>query len=152
PDDGLETFTAVRSRLFGIAYRILRRPAEAEDVVQEVWMRWHSTNRSAVMDPTAFLARITARLCINVARSSRLRQETSIENALFEPVDLDSDPGLSAQRSQQLGGAMLVLLEKLSPAQRAAFILRTAFDYSYRQIADLLQLEEAHARQLVSRA
>lgn len=151
-DDGLSAFASVRPRLFGIAYRMLGSAAEAEDIVQDVWLRWQSANRSAVENPAAFLATATTRLCINLAQSAQSRREAYVGTWLPEPVDTSGDPGLGAERGEALKLAMLVLLEKLSPTERAAYILREAFDYSYRQIADILQTEEANARQLVSRA
>ena len=151
-DDGLSAFFPVRARLFGIAYRMLGSTAQADDIVQDVWLRWQSTNRSAVENPPAFLATTTTRLCINLAQSAHSRHETYIETWLPEPVDTSGDPGLRAERGEALRLAMRVLLEKLSPTERAAYVLREAFDYSYRQIADILQMEEANTRQLVSRA
>ena len=151
-DDGLSAFVGVRPRLFGIAYRMLGSAAEAEDVVQDVWLRWQSTNRKAVENPPAFLATTTTRLCINLAQSAHTRRESYVGTWLPEPVDTSSDPGLGAERSEALKLAVLLLLEKLSPTERAAYVLREAFDYSYGQIADILQMEEANVRQLVSRA
>src|SRR5882762_525861 len=151
-DDGLSAFAGVRPRLFGIAYRMLGSAAEAEDVVQDVWLRWQSTNRGAVENPPAYLATTTTRLCINLAQSAHTRRETYIGTWLPEPVDTSSDPRIGAERSEALKLAVLMLLEKLSPTERAPYVLREAFDYSYRQIADILQMEEANVRQLVSRA
>jgi RNA polymerase sigma-70 factor (TIGR02957 family) len=151
-DDGLSAFAPVRPRLFGIAYRMLGSAAEAEDIVQDVWLRWQSTNRSVVENPPAFLATTATRLCINLAQSAQSRHETYIGTWLPEPVDTSSDPGLGAERGEALKLAVLVLLEKLSPTERAAYVLREAFDYPYRQTADILQMEEANVRQLVSRA
>jgi RNA polymerase sigma-70 factor (TIGR02957 family) len=151
-DDGLSAFAGARPRLFGIAYRMLGSAAEAEDIVQDVWLRWQTANRNAVENPSAFLATVTTRLCINLAQSAQARRETYIGTWLPEPVDTSSDPGLGAERGEALKLAVLVLLEKLPPTERAAYILREAFDYSYRQIADILQMEEANTRQLVSRA
>lgn len=150
--DGLSAFTEVRPRLFGIAYRMLGSAAEAEDIVQDVWLRWQATDRSVVENPPAFLATITTRMCINFAQSAHSRRETYVGPWLPEPVDTSSDPALGAERGEALGLAILLLLEKLSPTERAAYVLREAFDYSYREIADILQIEEANARQLVSRA
>ncbi len=150
--DGLLAFATVRPRLFAIAYRMLRNAADAEDIVQDVWLQWQSTNRSVVENPLAFLATTTTRLCINVAQSAHSRYETCSETWHLEPVDTSTDPGLGAERGEALWLAVLILLEKLTPAERAAYILREAFDYSYRQIANVLQMEEANTRQLVSRA
>src|ERR1700756_5169696 len=151
-DDGLSAFAPVRPRLFGIAYRMLGSAAEAEDIVQDVWLRWQSANRSSVENPPAFLATTTTRLCINLAQSAQSRRETYIGTWLPEPVDTSSDPGLGAERGEALQLAVLLLLEKLTPTERAAYVLREAFDYPYREIADILQIEKKNARQLVSRA
>ena len=120
--------------------------------MQDVWLRWQQTNRRAVENPAAFLATTTTRLCINLLQSAQARRETYVGTWLPEPVDTSGDPRLGAERGEALQLAVLLLLEKLSPTERAAYVLREAFDYSYRQIADILQLEEANARQLASRA
>jgi RNA polymerase sigma-70 factor (TIGR02957 family) len=151
-DDGLSAFADVRPRLFGIAYRMLGSVAEAEDIVQDTWLRWQVTDRSVVDNPGAFLATTTTRLCINLIQSAPSRRETYVGTWLPEPVGTSSDPALGAERREALGLAILLLLEKLSPTERAAYVLREAFDYSYRQIADILQMEEANTRQIVSRA
>jgi RNA polymerase sigma-70 factor (ECF subfamily) len=151
-DDGLSVFAHVRPRLFGIAYRMLGSSAEAEDIVQDVWLRWQSTNRGSVENPPAYLTTTTTRLCINLVQSAHTRRETYVGTWLPEPVDTSSDPGLGAERGEALKLAVLLLLEKLSPTERCAYILREAFDYSYHQIADILQTEEANVRQLVCRA
>ena len=151
-DDGLSAFAGVRPRLFGIAYRMLGSAADAEDVVQGVWLRWQSINRESVENPPAFLATTTTRTCINLVQSAQKRHETYIGTWLPEPVDTSSDPGLGAERSEALKLAILLLLEKLSPTERAAYVLRQAFDYPYDDIASILQMEKANVRQLVSRA
>jgi len=151
-DDGLSAFMSVRSRLFGIAYRMLGSAAEAEDIVQDVWVRWQTANRSVVRDAPAFLATTTRRLAINLLQSARSRRETGVGLCLPEPVDTSADPGSGAERSEALEVAILILREKLSPSQRAAYILREAFDYAYGEIAAMLRLEEANTRQLVTRA
>ena len=152
PANGLSAFTEIRPRLFAIAYRILQSTAEAEDVVQEVWLRWQQTNRSAVQDVPAFLATTTTRLCLNIVQSARSRCETFVGPWLPETVDTQSDPELGAIRGAGLKLAIMMLLERLSPAERAVYILREAFDYSYRQIAEILRIAEANSRQLVVRA
>ena len=151
-DDGVSAFSKVRQRLFGIAYRMLESAAEAEDIVQDVWLRWQSTNRSLVENPPAFLATITTRLCINLLQAAHSRCETHIETSLPEPANNNSDPGLGAERAEALRLAVRVLLEKLSATERAAYILREAFDYSYARIAEILQMGQANIRQLISRA
>src|ERR1700690_4133046 len=128
-DDGLSAFAEVRPRLFGIAYRMLGSAAEAEDIVQDVWLRWQATDRSVVEHPPAFLAKTTTRLCINLAQSAPSRHETYMGTWLPEPVDTSGDPALGAERGEALKLAIVVLLEKLSPTERAAYVLREAFDY-----------------------
>ena len=151
-DDALTVFQAVRRRLFGIAYRMLGSASEAEDVVQETWLRWQGTDRSVVQDPPAFLATAATRLAINALQSARVRRETYIGPWLPEPVDTSNDPTLGAERAEALGYAVLVMLERLTPTERAAYVLREAFGYSYAQISEIVQLSEPAARQLVSRA
>ena len=151
-DDGLAAFMSVRSRLFGIAYRMLGSAAEAEDVVQDVWVRWQTADRSLVRDAAAFLAATTTRLAINVMQSARSRRETSGLCWLPEPVDHSADPGMNAERGQALASGMRLLLERLTPIERAAYILREALDYPYREIANVLRVGEANARQVVTRA
>ncbi|MFI0454185.1 sigma-70 family RNA polymerase sigma factor [Actinomadura sp. 6N118] len=151
-DQAAATFIEVRPRLFGIAYRMLASSAEAEDIVQETWLRWQNTEHSTIANPAAFLALITTRLSINAAQSARARRETYIGPWLHEPIDTSIDPATGAERGEALELALLLLLEKLTPAQRAAYILREAFDYPYEQIAEIIQLSPANVRQLVSRA
>jgi RNA polymerase sigma-70 factor (ECF subfamily) len=151
-DDGLSAFLSVRRRLFGIAYRMLGSAAEAEDIVQDVWVRWQTTDRRVVRDASAFLVTTTTRLAINVIQSARSRRETYVGPWLPEPIDTSADPRLGAERGEALEFAVLMLLEKLSPTERAAYVLREAFEYPYREIAGMLRLEEANTRQLVTRA
>ncbi|MGW4928340.1 RNA polymerase sigma-70 factor [Agromyces sp. NPDC004153] len=151
-DDALAVFQSVRRRLFGIAYRMLGSASEAEDIVQEAWLRWQGTDRSVVQDPPAFLATTTTRLAINALQSARARRETYIGPWLPEPVDTSQDPTLGAERTEALGYAVLVMLERLTPTERAAYVLREAFGYSYAQIHEIIGVSEAAARQLVSRA
>ncbi|WP_350347692.1 RNA polymerase sigma-70 factor [Agromyces sp. G08B096] len=150
--DALTVFTAVRGRLFGIAYRMLGSATEAEDLVQETWVRWQGTDRGAVQDPPAFLATTTTRLAINALQSARVRRETYIGPWLPEPVDTSQDPTLGAERAEALGFAVLTMLERLTPTERAAYVLREAFAYDYAQISEVVQLSEPAVRQLVSRA
>ncbi|NUP52122.1 MAG: RNA polymerase sigma-70 factor [Catenulispora sp.] len=151
-DRAAEVFTGLRPRLFGIAYRMLSSATEAEDLVQEAWLRWQNTDRGVIRDPAAFLAATTTRLAINALQSARVRRETYIGPWLPEPVDTSADPYLGAERGEALQFAALLLMEKLTPNERAAYILREAFDYGYREIADILRSTEPAVRQLVSRA
>ena len=145
-------FQTVRPRLFGIAYRVLGNASEADDVVQETWIRWQGTDRRTVRDAAAFLATATTRLAINVAQSARARRETYIGPRVVDRVDAAANPSLDAEQGDALESAVRMLLQKLSPAERAAYVLREAFDYPYRHIAQVLALSEANARQLVTRA
>lgn len=151
-DDALSIFLEMRPRLFGIAYRILGSAADADDVVQDVWLKWQVTDRSAVRNPPAFLTTATTRLAINLAQSARAQREKYAGPWLPEPVDTSLDAFLGAERDDALELAVLVLLEKLSPTERAAYVLREAFNYPYPEIADILKLTEANVRQHVSRA
>lgn len=146
------SFHEVRPRLFGIAYRVLGSATDADDVVQDAWLRWHRTNRSEVRDTASFLATTTTRLAINVIQSARARHETQIEPRLFDRVDTHADPSIDAQRAEAVEHALGALLERLSPAERAVYVLREAFDYPYRRISEVLPLSEANARQLLTRA
>ena len=145
-------FAEVRSRLFGIAYRMLGSVSEAEDIVQETWVRWQTCDRSMVRNAPAFLATTATRLAINVGQSARVRRETYVGPWLPEPVETSADPELGALHGEALEFAVLLILEKLSPTERAAYVLRQAFDYPYEQIAEVIQQTEGNARQLVSRA
>jgi RNA polymerase sigma-70 factor (ECF subfamily) len=131
---------------------MLGSAAEAEDIVQDAWLRWQGTDRTAVKDPPAFLATATTRLAITFAQSARSRRETYIGPWLPEPIDTSGDPRLGAEKAEALEFAVLLLLEKLSPTERAAYVLREAFDYSYDQIANTIRSTESNARQLVTRA
>ena len=145
-------FQTVRPRLFGIAYRVLGSASEADDVVQETWIRWQNADRGEVRDAAAFLATTALRLAINVTQSARARRETHIGTQLDDALDVTADPAHDAERRDALETALRTLLQKLSPTERAAFVLREAFDYPYARIARVLKLSEANARQLVTRA
>ncbi|MFE5214034.1 MULTISPECIES: RNA polymerase sigma factor SigJ [unclassified Streptomyces] len=155
-DDSLraaaEAFERLRPRLFGIAYRVLGSVSEAEDVVQDVWVRWQGTDRGAVLDPGAYLAKAATRLAVNVARSARVRREAYVGPWLPEPVDTSVDPQVGAERGEALELAVLLVLQRLNPVERAAYVLREAFAYAYDEIAGILELSQANTRQIVSRA
>ena len=148
----VESFEGLRPRLFGIARRVLGNPADADDVVQDAWMRWQRTDRSQVRDATAFLVTMTARLALTAGQSARARREIAASPLLVEAADLGADPSLDAERREALELALVTLLENLTPAERAAYILREAFEYPHRRIAQVLGLSETNARQLVARA
>ena len=151
-DGATAVFLRSRSRLFGVAYRMLGTVAEAEDAVQETWVRWQTADRSHVHDPVAYLVSVTTRLAINISRSVQSRRETYIGPWLPEPVDTSADLTLGAERGEALELAVLLLLERLPPTERAAYVLREAFEYSHHQIAEVLELTESNVRQIVTRA
>ncbi|MGI5499677.1 RNA polymerase sigma-70 factor [Lentzea sp. CA-135723] len=145
-------FDRARPRLFGIAYRVLGSVADAEDVVQDTWLRFDRTDPASITNPGAFLATTATRLAINAATSARARREVYVGPWLPEPVSTEDDPALGAERAEALDLAVLVLMERLTPKERAAYVLREAFAYPFRQIAEVLETSEPHARQLAKRA
>jgi RNA polymerase sigma-70 factor (ECF subfamily) len=145
-------FQAARPRLFGIAYRVLGSASEAEDVVQETWFRWHGADRGNVRDVAAFLATTTMRLAINVSQSARARRETCVDTWLVDQVDAAANPSADAEQGEALEAGVRMLTQKLTPPERAAYVLREAFDHPYAHIAQVLALSDANARQLVTRA
>jgi RNA polymerase sigma-70 factor (TIGR02957 family) len=144
-------FEEQRARLFGLAYRLLGSAADAEDVVQDTYVRWSGADQAAIVAPPVWLARVATNLCLNRLASARARREVYIGPWLPEPV-LTSDgtlgPMESAAQRDSVSLALLVLLERLTPAERAVFVLREAFGYGYRDIAAILRLSEANCRQL----
>lgn len=151
-EEATSVFVALRPRLMSIAHRILGNAAEAEDVVQEAWVRWQNTDRTRVFNPPAFLARTTARLAFNILQSARSRHETGFGPEYAEVADAGPGPAAGVERTESLEAALRLLLENLDPPERAAYVLRVAFDYPHSQIADNLRLSRDHSRQLVSRA
>jgi RNA polymerase sigma factor (sigma-70 family) len=151
-DDGLSTFMSVRPNLLGVAYRMLRSAAEAEDIVQDAWVRWQTADRRLVRDAAAFLMTTVTRLAINVMQSARWRREERVKFRQREPVDTSADSGLEAERREAVEVSVQILLQKLSQTERAAYVLREAFGYEHRDIAKVLRLEDANARQVVTRA
>jgi RNA polymerase sigma-70 factor (ECF subfamily) len=151
-DELADEFAQMRPRLFGIAYRMLGGVADAEDIVQDVWVKWQAQDRASVRDAMAFLVTMTTRLAVNATQTARARRETYVGPWLPEPVDTTADPVLGAERGEALEVAVLVLLEKLTPTERAAFVLREAFDYPYSRIAEVLETTEVNTRKLLSRA
>ena len=149
---GTASFQIVRPRLFGIAYRVLGSANEADDVVQDAWIRWQRTDRGKIRDPAAFLATMTARLALTVGQSAHARREICSGPLQADAVDAGYDPPRVAERGEALELGLLALLEKLSATERAAYMLREAFEYPHRRIAEVLGLSEANARQLVTRA
>jgi RNA polymerase sigma-70 factor (TIGR02957 family) len=151
-----ELLEELRPRSFAIAYRMLGSVAEAEDVVQEALLGLHGALESdeRIASPPAYLATVTTRLAINELRSARVRRESYVGEWLPEPIITDGrdDPALHAELADSLSLALLVVLESLTPEQRAVLLLRDAFDYSYAEIARIVDKSEAAVRQMASRA
>ncbi|MCI4566682.1 RNA polymerase sigma-70 factor [Lysobacter sp. CFH 32150] len=150
--DPVQPFEAVRPRLMGLAYRLLGSRSDAEDVLQEAWLRWHQADRSAIRDVEGWLVTATTRLGIDRLRSVRTERNAYPGPWLPEPLTVDASPEDLADVSSQVSLAFLSLLEKLGPEERAAFLLKEIFDYDYAQIAGLLGHAEANCRQMVHRA
>ncbi|WP_426362735.1 RNA polymerase sigma-70 factor [Streptomyces sp. E-08] len=152
-----ELFEEHRPMLLGVAYRMLGRTADAEDVVQEAWLRWTAADRAAVREPRAFLVRITTRLAVDRLRQAQARRESYIGPWLPEPLVTDFGPAApdTAERAllaDSVSLAVLVVLESLSPLERAVFVLREAFGFPFGEIATALDRSEAAVRQLAGRA
>ena len=148
------SFEPHRRRLLGLAYRMLGSIAEAEDAVQEAYLRWHDTDRETVAEPRAFLITTTTRICLDVLKSARVRREEYVGPWLPDPVTDTAAlaPDAQTEMAEDLSVALLLALERLSPLERAAFLLHDVFDYSFTQVADTLGRNEAACRQLASRA
>ena len=151
-DADAASFEAARPRLFGIAYRVLSDRARADDVVQDAWIRWQTTDRAAVRDAAAFLATTTTRLALNVVQSAHRRHERAPGPQVIEMIAAGVDPAQDVERREALALALRALRETLNPTERAAYLLREAYDYRYREVGDVLGLSEANARQVVTRA
>ena len=150
-----DVFEAHRSKLFGVAYRMLGSASEAEDVVQDAWLRYSGSARGdEVRSPEAFLTTIVTRLCLDRLKSARASRQEYVGPWLPEPllVDEKSGPEQSAVLAESVSLAFMVLLETLTPEERAAFLLREIFDYDYDAIADTLGTTATNCRQLVHRA
>jgi RNA polymerase sigma-70 factor (ECF subfamily) len=154
-NDAAAEFTAHRGRMFGLAYRMLGSAVDAEDVVQDAFLRWSGADRSVIVAPGAWLARTVTNLCLDLLTSARVRRERYVGPWLPEPVlteDGALGPDDQAQRRDSVSLAMLALLERLTPTERAAFVLREAFAYDHASIAEVLGCSTVNARQLHSRA
>jgi RNA polymerase sigma-70 factor (ECF subfamily) len=152
--DPSASFEPHRRRLLGLAYRMLGSMAEAEDAVQEAYLRWHDVDREAVVEPRAFLTTTTTRICLDVLKSARARREEYVGPWLPDPVTDTAAlaPDAQTEIAEDLSVALLLALDALSPLERAAFLLHDVFDYSFTQVADTLGRNEAACRQLASRA
>ncbi|GAA0583266.1 sigma-70 family RNA polymerase sigma factor [Kribbella sandramycini] len=150
--EAVEVFVRLRPRLVRIAHRILSGASEAEDVVQETWLRWQRTDRTAIRNPQALLVTTTTRIALNVAQSGRRRHEVPMDFGSVEILDTAADPATRAENHQAAEQVLLVMLASLSRAERTAYLLREVHDCSYEQIAATLDIELANSRQLVCRA
>src|SRR5688572_25553003 len=150
----LPAFNSHRSLLFGIAYRMLGRVSEAEDIVQEVWLRWQKQDAAAIESAKAWLVATTTRLCIDQLRLARREREEYYGVWLPEPLMplTESDPGRAAELADSLSMAFMLMLESLGPAERAVFLLREVFGYEYSETAAIVGKSEANCRQIVRRA
>jgi RNA polymerase sigma-70 factor (ECF subfamily) len=155
-DDAAETFAELRPLLFSIAYRMLGSVGDAEDVVQDAFLRHRDASAAGtpVESPKAYLSAVVTRLSIDHLRSARVRRETYPGEWLPEPIlaDRDDDPAAAAERADTLSMAFLLVLERLSPVERAVFLLHDVFGYGYDEIAPIVGKSEANCRQLALRA
>src|SRR5499427_6825359 len=148
------SFEPYRRRLLGLAYRMLGSMADAEDAVQETYLRWHRADRDKVSEPRAFLMTTTTRICLDVLTSARARHEQYVGPWLPEPV-LDTAglaPDSRTELAEDLSIALLLILDRLSPLERAAFLLHDVFDFAFGEVATTLERSEAACRQLAARA
>jgi RNA polymerase sigma-70 factor (ECF subfamily) len=148
-----EAFAACRARLLGIAYGLLGELTEAEDVVQDAWLRWHQADRGEVRNAEAFLVTVTTRLALDRLRSARARREVYVGPWLPEPLVTDPEtPESKAIEAERLSLALLGALERLNPVERAVLVLRDVFDLEYAEIADVLEKTPSNVRQIAVRA
>ncbi len=148
PDDGTQIFETHRPRLVRLAYRMLGSITEAEDVVQDAWLRWQQADRTTVDTPAAFLSRIVTRLCLDVMKSARSRRETYVGSWLPEPMIEEPDE----MDQDDLTLTLMLALERLSPLERAAFLLHDVFGVPLDEVAVTVEREPAAVRQLAARA
>lgn len=150
-EDGFERH---RARLFGLAYRMLGGVADAEDIVQDAYLRWRATDRAGVANPDAYLSRIVTNMCLDQMRSARARRETYIGPWLPEPLIADDrdPPGHAVEVAHDVSVALMLALERLSPLERAAFLLHDVFDQPFDSIGETLGRSAAACRQLAARA
>ena len=150
--EAARVFDGHRDLLVSVAYRILGSVTDAEDAVQEAWIRWSGVDYTEVADPRAFLVRVTTRLAIDRLRRAKARRESYVGPWLPEPILTRQDPAEDVAMAESVSMAMLVVLETLSPLERAVFVLREAFGMPYAEIADVLGRKEEAVRQLARRA
>lgn len=149
---GQDPYLRHRRLLFATAYRMLGSVADAEDVLQDAWLTWHRADRSAVRDPRAYLVRTVTNLALNRLTSARAQREKYVGPWLPEPLLTSPDAAEETERADSVSTAMLVVLETLTPVERAVFVLREVFGYSHAEIAGILERPEATVRQIAHRA
>ncbi|WP_127353776.1 RNA polymerase sigma-70 factor [Actinacidiphila soli] len=149
---GRQVFHEYRRLLFSVAYRVLGSAADAEDAVQDAWIKWSSADRSQVADPKAYLTRIVSNLALERLRSTRHKRETYVGPWLPEPILTSGDTADAVTDAESVSMAMLVVLETLSPLERAVFVLKEAFGFSHAEIAQAVERSEAAVRQTAHRA
>ncbi len=147
-----QEFETYRPYLFSIAYRMLGSAMEAEDMLQEAYLRYQSASAADIQSPKAYLSKIVTRLCLDQLKSARSRRESYFGSWLPEPIPTGETPGAALSQREAISTAFLVLLESLSPVERAVFLLREVFDYSYAEIAEIIGKSEANCRQYCHRA
>jgi RNA polymerase sigma-70 factor (TIGR02957 family) len=147
-----QAFSEYRKLLFSVAYRVLGTAADAEDAVQDAWLKWSSADRSQVADPKAYLVRIVTNLATDRLRSARARRESYVGPWLPEPILTSTDTAEDVAATDSVSMALLVVLESLSPLERAVFVLKEAFGFSYGEIADAVERSEDAVRQAAHRA
>lgn len=147
-----EQFQRYRSLLFSVSYRLLGSAADAEDAVQDAWIKWSASDRSQVADPKAYLVRIVSHLAMDRLRSTRHKREVYVGPWLPEPILTGGDASETALDTESVSMAMLVVLETLSPLERAVFVLKEVFDFSHAEIAEAVERSEAAVRQAAHRA
>jgi len=152
PDLDQQVFHRHRNLLFSVAYRILGTAADAEDAVQEAWIKWSAADRSQVADPKAYLTRIVSNLALEQLRSTRHKRETYVGPWLPEPILTAGDTADAVTDAESVSMAMLVVLETLSPLERAVFVLKDVFGFSHAEIAEMVERSEAAVRQAAHRA
>lgn len=149
-----EIFELHRSRLFGVAYRMLGTRSDAEDVVQDAYLRWHQSATKDIQSPVAFLVTITTRLCLDRLRELKQEREQYIGPWLPEPIvdEHVPSPEMQCELADEVSVAFLAVLERLGSAERAAFLLREVFDYDYPEVAKVVGKSESACRQLIHRS
>jgi RNA polymerase sigma-70 factor (ECF subfamily) len=149
-----DIFESHRSRLYGVAYRMLRTRADAEDVLQDAYLRWHETTTNDIQSPIGFLITVTTRLCLDRLRNSKREREEYLGNWLPEAIEEEFAPSPEEQveTAGEVAAAFLAVLERLGSEERAAFLLREVFDYDYPEVAQMVDKSESACRQLIHRS